>query len=116
MASDASLPSQQGFSVGVSADGNTAVIGGNEDNNYAGAAWVFTRSGSTWSQQGAKLLGSDMSGTGASVAINADGNTVVLGSPGDSNNTGAALVFTRSGSTWTQQAKLVGSGSTPGAE
>ena len=44
-----------GYSVALSADGNTALIGGWLDNNWNGAAWVFTRSGSTWTQQGEKL-------------------------------------------------------------
>jgi hypothetical protein len=35
----------QGFSVALSADGNTAIVGGLSDNSGAGAAWVFTRSG-----------------------------------------------------------------------
>jgi hypothetical protein len=48
----------QGQSVAVSADGNTALVGGPGDNSNAGAAWVFTRSGGVWSQQGGKLVGS----------------------------------------------------------
>ena len=47
----------QGFSVALSADGNTAIVGGYGDNGSAGAAWVFTRSGGVWTQQGAKLVG-----------------------------------------------------------
>ncbi|MHA4875617.1 hypothetical protein, partial [Enterococcus faecium] len=34
--------SSQGFSISLSADGNTAIVGGNGDNGYAGAAWVYT--------------------------------------------------------------------------
>ena len=102
-----------GFSVALSADGNTALIGGPGDNSGVGAAWVFTRSGSTWTQQGAKLTGTG--GTkgafGFSVALSADGNTALIGGPGDNSGVGAAWVFTRSGSTWTQQgSKLTGSG------
>ena len=100
--------------MALSADGNTALIGGPSDNGGVGAAWVFTRSGSTWTQQGAKLTGSGESGNGdfgASVALSADGNTALIGGPGDNGSVGAAWVFTRSGSTWTQQgAKLTGSG------
>jgi hypothetical protein len=33
----------QGASVALSADGNTAIIGGPEDNQLAGAAWGFSR-------------------------------------------------------------------------
>src|SRR6516162_8948948 len=50
-------PAQQGVSVSLSGDGNTAIVGGNQDNRSAGAAWVYTRSSGVWSQQGAKLVG-----------------------------------------------------------
>jgi len=43
----------QGCSVAVSADGNTALVGGYGDNDGVGAAWVFARNGGgNWSQQG----------------------------------------------------------------
>ena len=97
---------------------NTALIGGPDDNSLVGAAWVFTRSGATWTQQGPKLTGSDETGAGefgTSVALSADGNTALIGGPSDNDRLGAAWVFTRSGSTWTQQgAKLTGSGETGG--
>jgi hypothetical protein len=106
----------QGSSVALSADGNTALVGGPGDNNGIGAAWIFTRSGSTWTQQGNKLVGtgnSGASGQGSSVALSADGNTALVGGPGDNTGFGAVWVFTRSGSTWTQQgSKLVGTGGT----
>jgi hypothetical protein len=44
----ASGAAARGFSVTLSADGNTAVVGGPVDNSFAGAAWVFTRSGGVW--------------------------------------------------------------------
>ena len=47
----------QGYSVSISSDGNTAIVGGYGDNNGAGAAWVYTRSGGVWMQQGSKLVG-----------------------------------------------------------
>jgi hypothetical protein len=99
---------QFGESVALSADGNTALIGGPYDNpdssgGGAGAAWVFTRSGSTWTQQGNKLTATGSSGFGESVALSSDGNTALIGGHGDNGDVGAAWVFTRSGSTWTQQ-------------
>ena len=87
--------SLQGRSVALSADGNTALVGGFGDNSLAGAAWVFTRSGDTWTQQGPKLVGaSAVGGTqqGRSVALSADGNTAIVSGLSD------AWVFTRSGS------------------
>lgn len=132
-----------GYSVALSADGNTALIGGPRDSSHYGAAWVFVREGSTWVQQGPKLIGSQEAGEaqgehcgeeageesdecsfGRSVALSADGNTALIGdsragiyvppSSGEGEprwvaNEGAAWVFTRAGSTWTQQGpKLTG--------
>jgi len=51
-------PPEEGFSVAISGDGNTAVWGAPGDSQNNGAAWVFTRSNGTWSQQGGKLVGS----------------------------------------------------------
>ena len=105
---------QQGFSVALSADGNTAIVGG----PYDGAAWVYTRSGGVWVQQGPKLVGTgdaDLQLQGWSVALSADGNTAIVGGPLTGGN-GAALVFTRSENVWTQRgAELVGTGGSGGA-
>ena len=103
----------QGYSVSISADGNTAIIGGPYDNNQGGAAWVWTRSGGVWTQQGNKLVGSgavENANQGESVSLSGDGNTAIIGAPGGGGD-GAAFVWTRIGVTWTQQgSKLVGSG------
>lgn len=103
-----------GASVALSTDGNTALIGGSADNINVGAAWAFTRSGSTWAQQGSKLTGSGEvgeGGFGVSVDLSSDGSTALIGAQGDNALSGAAWVFVRSGSTWTQQgAKLTGNG------
>jgi len=107
----------QGFSVALSGDGNTAIVGGNFDNAGIGAVWVFTRSNGVWTQQGSKLIGtgyvngiSEVS-QGISVALSYDGNTAIEGGYSDSSQTGAAWIFTRSAGVWTQQgSKLIGSG------
>jgi hypothetical protein len=65
----------QGRSVALSADGNTALVGGFGDNSLTGAAWVFTRSDGTWAQQGLKLVG-----TGGS-APTQQGRSVALSPP-----------------------------------
>jgi hypothetical protein len=106
-----------GGSLALSADGNTALIGGAGDDEGVGAVWVFTRSGATWSQQGPKLTGGEERGAaelGDSVALSADGDTALVGGRLDGSERygdnirevglrGAAWVFTRSGSTWSQQ-------------
>jgi IPT/TIG domain len=108
------VPDFQGNSVSLSADGNTAIVGGNRDNSYVGAAWVFTRSGGVWAQQGGKLIGTGgvgQSEQGSCVSISADGNTAIVGGPGDNSNIGAVWIYTRSGGVWTQQgSKLIGTG------
>ena len=106
--------SYQGSSISLSADGNTAIVGGPIDNSYRGAAWIFTRDGGTWKQQGTKLVGRDNSGNasmGTSVAISADGNTAIVGGPTDNSNVGAAWIFNRINNKWYQEGpKLVGTG------
>jgi hypothetical protein len=95
-----------GNSVALSADGDTALIGGNGDNGFVGAAWAFTRSGGVWTQQGPKLTANDETGGGNfgySVALSADGDTALIGGPVDNSDVGAAWAFTRSGGAWTQQ-------------
>ena len=112
---------RRGMSLALSADGNTAIVGGWSDNGKTGAAWVFSRSGGVWAQQGKKLVGSGAVGSasqGWSVALSADGSTAIVGGPGDNlwhplvpfglGAAGAAWVFTRNGSGWTQEGeKLV---------
>ena len=106
----------QGAAVALSADGNTAIVGGPSDNRTTGAAWVFVRSGSAWEQQGDKLVGTSAHrviesglplGQGTSVALSADGDTALVGGW----RAEGAWVFTRSRGIWSQQGKkLVGSG------
>jgi uncharacterized repeat protein (TIGR01451 family) len=103
---------QQGYSVAISGDGNTAMLGGPQDSGGQGAVWVWTRSGGSWVQQGAKLVATGAVGNaqqGFSVALSADGNRAIVGAPGDDGQ-GAAWIWTRNGGNWTQGAKLVGSG------
>jgi trimeric autotransporter adhesin len=138
-----------GYSVGLSADGNTLAVGsydeagssnvinGPEDNNApgTGAVFVFTRSGTSWSRQAyLKASTQDRADSlGAWVAISDDGNTVAAGAPDEDSLTtgintvetghsgrigtlddisvGAAYVFVRSGATWSQQASFKASNS-----
>jgi hypothetical protein len=111
-ASDKQFNDEFGWSVAISDDGNTAIVGARfEDTGAlnAGAAYIFTRSGTSWSEQ-QKIQASyktrdDYFGT--SVAISEDGNTAIVGAHGDNvDDAGAAYIFTRSGTTWTQQQKI----------
>lgn len=101
-----------GSSVAVARDGKTAVVGAPADNAGLGAAFVFTRTHSTWTQQG-ELTGAGESGKGkfgASVAISTNGAEVLVGAPKDEVGKGAAWAFSRSGTSWTPLGtKLAGS-------
>jgi hypothetical protein len=74
---------------------------------------VFTRSGTTWTQQGPKLVGTGggkHAWQGDSVALSDDGNTALVGGPNASSGpsiVGAAWVFTRSRGRWTQQGAVL---------
>lgn len=95
-----------GKSVALSADGDTALVGDPSAAGQRGAAWLFTRLGATWAPVGQILAppaGSRLGHFGRSVALSGDGGTALVGGPGSAGYAGAALVFTRSGSTWTGQ-------------
>jgi len=123
-----------GFGISVAVSGDTVIVGAsseagdkastaaspNDNQDRAGAAYVFTHNGNTWTQQ-AYLKASNaiaLSKFGEFVAVS--GDTVIVGSPGERGDAastaanpninafeaGAAYVFTRNGDTWTQQAYL----------
>ncbi len=101
---------QFGHSVAVS--GDTALIGAYGDpylGAWTGSAYVFTRSAGTWSPQ-AKLTATDAAaGDNFAWSVAVAGDTVLIGAHHDDDhgsNSGSAYVFTRSGITWNQQAKL----------
>lgn len=102
-----------GASVAVSSDGNTALIGGPDDNGSIGAAWTFTRSAGAWTQRGRKLAGigeDGLAGFGTSVALSSDGATALIGSPND-DGLGATYVFSGHPGAMTQhEAKLTPTG------
>jgi len=100
------------FGNAVAVSGNTMVVGAQFDGttaSQAGAAFVFIFDGVTWAQQ-ARLLASDGAVAdkfGTSVAIS--GDTIVVGAfnaNAPTSNSGAAYVFVRSGTAWTQEQKL----------
>ena len=142
-ASNAGADDWFGNSVSLSSDGNTLAVGASGEDSgttginstpdeaatNAGAAYVFTRSGNTWTEQA--YIKPTVSGVndysndffGISIALSSDGNTLAVGAKGEASTTtgvnstpndlavdaGAAYVFTRSGSSWSQQAYLMAS-------
>ena len=140
-ASNTDQDDQFGFNVALSADGNTLAvsapyedsaatgINGNQADNSmpnAGAVYVFTRSGTAWSQQAyikASNTGDAEEGDqfGYSISLSGDGNLLVAGAIGEDSgattvngdekdnsapNAGAAYVFVRNAGAWSQQAYL----------
>jgi hypothetical protein len=146
-ASNTARGSEFGHAVALSADGNTMAvsayfessgaktINGNQADNsvpQAGAVYVFTRRGTTWSQQAyIKASNAGEAGVGDqfgegdqfgfSLALSGDGNTLVAGATGEDSKAagingdqtdnsmdgaGAVYVFTRTGTTWSQQAYI----------
>jgi hypothetical protein len=106
----------------VSVDGDTALVGasGDDDAGFSsGSAYVFTRSGTAWTQQ-AKLTAADAaSGDQFGYAVSVDGDTALVGARFDDDAgsfSGSAYVFTRSGTVWTQQAKLTAADAAGGDE
>jgi len=113
LASDGAYSDRFGYAVSL--DGDTALIGAywdNDNGEHSGSAYVFTRTGSSWTQQ-AKLLASDgyiVDWFGVSVSLS--GDTALIGACYDDDNdyeSGSAYVYTRTNATWTQQAKLLAS-------
>jgi hypothetical protein len=100
------------FGTAVSISGDTAVIGapGDSPNGIAaGSAYIYTRSGNVWTQQGVLLASDGAENDMFGSAVSIDGDTAVIGvhyhnDVGDGFN--SAYVFTRSGGVWSQQARL----------
>lgn len=125
-----------GFGQAVTMSGDTLVVGaaneasnatsvnGDETNNAAprsGAAYVFTRAGTDWSQQAYLKTSNSQTNDGFGFAMDVDGDTLVVGALNEQSNatgvngdeannaidkSGAAYVFARVGTDWTQQAYL----------
>jgi hypothetical protein len=127
-----------GFSVAVSADGNTVAVGALNDKSNAtgingnetddslpdsGAVHVYVKTGSVWLRQAYVKASNAGAGDvfGVSVALSADGNTLVVGASNEASSgvgvdanqldnsdstSGAVYIFTRAGATWSQQAYL----------
>ena len=110
-AADGAAHDSFGYSVALS--GDTALVGASRHDTAgladAGAAYVFTRSGGSWTQQAQLTAGAAGDIFGGSVALS--GETALVGAvrhdSGGAADAGAAYVFTRSAGSWTQQALLI---------
>lgn len=117
-----------GVSIALSADGSTVLVGdwnasGCEKEyrrwdelSNRGAGWVFTRAGDRWELQAELVPSTSRLDTAQTVALSADGGTALIGAGGDlvsgqqpgcpAYYSGIAVAFSRTGTIWTEQAKL----------
>ncbi len=121
-ASNAEVDNRFGWSVAI--HGDSIVVGAPGENGSgtaAGAAYVFVRSSNTWSQQAYLKAANADSGDRFGTSVSISGNTLIVGAPIEASNStsintsatnnsapsaGAAYIFTRTGTNWTQQAYL----------
>jgi FG-GAP repeat len=107
--SDPQADEQFGQTVAISGNGETLVASApgaaGAGVSDQGAAYVFTDRAGTWTQIG-KLTVAGTAELGTSLAISANGSTIVAGSPTSNNDNGEAFVFTKSGSTYVRTQKL----------
>jgi hypothetical protein len=100
-----------GDTLAVGAEGESSAatgVNGDQANNDApgsGAVYVFTRSGTTWRQEAYLKASNTDAGDGFGVSVAFDGDTLAVGANFESRS-GSVYVFTRSGTTWRQQANL----------
>lgn len=130
-------PVGQFFGHGVAIDGDTMVVGARAESSGAvgvndsptatparpssGAAYVYVRTGATWTQQAYLKASNPGENDGFGWSVDVDGDTIVVGARDEDSaavgvngnqaddtagNSGAAYVFTRTGTTWSQQAYL----------
>jgi hypothetical protein len=109
------------FGYGIALSGDTLAVGAPFETNEAGAAYVFVRTGGVWTQQANLHASNAEAGDRFGLGMGIDGDTLVAGARfeksaanvvnGDQTdnsavNAGAAYVFTRTGTSWSQQAYL----------
>jgi hypothetical protein len=114
-ASDKAANNLFGTSVSVSRDGTRCISGAMFANGQAGKAYIFVRSGTTWTQEAILTASDRISGEyqfGCSVSISGDGTRCIVGAdrynPSGRAMGGKAYIYLRSGTTWVEEAILVG--------
>ena len=112
--SDVAANDEAGLDVSISSDGTYATVGAQNENSGQGAAYVFIRSGTSWTQQ-QKITEPTRENTarfGAAAKLNDAGDVLMCSSPLSDEavgNAGAAFIFTRSGTTWSYSTYVAGS-------
>ncbi len=107
-----------GFGWAVGIDGETIVVGAHSaSSNASGAAYVFVRSGATWSLQSRLSASNSGAGDAFGWSVSVSGESVAVGAPFEDGSSaliadnsaeaaGAVYVFTRSGVLWSEQSRI----------
>ena len=117
-ASDGDVDDEFGYSISI--DGDYAVVGSpfnDDDGSNSGAAYVFMRTGSNWTEQQVLIASNANGGDRFGYSVDIDGDYIVVGAPENNElapNAGSAYVFLRSGPSWSEQAKLTASDGSDG--
>jgi len=111
-ASDYQANDEFGWSVSI--DGDYAIVGAHkEDGSGAerGAAYIFYRSGSSWSEQQKLTPGDAADGDYFGKSVSIDGEYAIIGAPGKNSDQGFSYIFKRTGTVWAQMTKVGAAGS-----
>ena len=119
-AGDGAAGDELGYAVALDSDGTRAIVGAWQDDtagiDWTGSARVFVRTGTTWAEEATLVQSSPATWdrAGQSVALSADGSRAMVGvvydDTADGGDAGSVRIFVRSGSTWSEDATLVGPG------
>lgn len=107
------------FGEALALDDNTLAVSSYYQDDSAGAVYLYTRAAGVWTLQATLTANDRAAGDLFGVALALDGNTLAVSAPGADTtagtDSGAVYIFTRTGSTWAQQAKLVTNSPASGA-
>ena len=122
--SDSKNPDGFGISVDINGAGDRVIIGAPSATapTYQGKAYIYTRSGTTWTQEATLVISdgaNDPGGPGRRVSMSRDGSSAIIAGyaapVSGLSNAGKSFLFTRSGTTWTQRGVLTASNPTANA-
>lgn len=102
------------FGVSVSHTGDYLIIGARGDDSYRGSAYIFKRNGENWSQEAKLSASGGEAGDHFGQSVSIDGDYAIIGARGYDLCRGTAYIFKRSGTSWSQQARLIASDSATG--
>ena len=97
------------FGSSVSISGDYIVVGARGTNSNAGSAYVFVRSGTSWTEQQKLNVTTGQSQDNFGYSVSISGDYIVVGAQGYLSSKGSAYVFVRDGTQWTHQQQLVAS-------